>query len=79
MYGIDKQFGIFEEMLAVFNGIIQKNAMPPDDWQMNRIQVIFKKGEANLPENYRPISLIQLIVTLPTAMYTPRIDSDSPR
>ena len=34
------------------------NAEIPKTWRLAKVVLLFKKGDATLPENYRPISLL---------------------
>jgi len=34
---------------------------PPESWKVCKLNVIFKKGDATLPKNYRPISIIPVM------------------
>ena len=40
------------------------NATPPAEWKYTTISVIFKSGDPQLPNNYRPISIIPLLYKL---------------
>ena len=68
--------GIFAEMikssneflvdilLDLYNRIIDKNMMPPEKWKQTVMNVLFKSGSRDLPENYRPISIIPILYKL---------------
>ena len=49
--------GFLSVLTHVFNDILFKNE-PPKSWKESSISVMFKKGDATLPENYRPITLL---------------------
>ena len=38
--------------------------MPPADWKHTRIKVLLKKGDPQLPGNYRPISILPILYKL---------------
>ena len=60
-------------MLDAFNHVIQPNQQPPESWLEARISVIFKKGDASLPENYRPIAILALLYKLFSRMLCDRV------
>ena len=41
-----------------------KSGILPQDWKWAQVTPIFKKGDAHLPNNYRPISLTSPIIRL---------------
>ena len=44
--------------------------MPPTEWGITKLEVLFKKGVAQMPQNYRPISIIPVMSKLlSTVMY----------
>ena len=43
-----------------FNQVVTQSCFP-DEWKLARITAIFKNGQHNLPENYRPISVLPVI------------------
>ena len=51
-------------ILKLFNDILIEGANPPDAWRQTRLIIIFKKGNPQLPQNYRPIALIPIMYKL---------------
>ena len=45
------------ELLALCNNCWETSDIP-DDWRVAKVILLFKKGDASLPENYTPISLL---------------------
>ena len=43
---------------VIFNDILMQDRKPPDEWRESRITVLFKKGDRQRPDNYRPITLL---------------------
>ena len=50
----------FEASVYCFNRFL-KECDYPDDWKNSNVVPLQKKGYANLPTNYRPISLLSCI------------------
>eukprot|EP00973_Karenia_brevis_P036586 5043515-Karenia_brevis.AAC.1 len=56
---------VFLQAVAnMFTAILTQKGPPPQAWKEALIKVIFKKGDARLPENYRPICVIPLLYKL---------------
>ena len=57
-----------EQMLRVitdtFNDILRGGQPPPEAWKETRLKVLFKKGGPCNLENYRPISILPIILKL---------------
>ena len=51
---------IADLLTYIFNQVITQSSFP-DEWKMARVTPIFKNGQRNLPENYRPISVVPVI------------------
>ena len=53
------------EMLALlFSDLLSGRGGMPEDWKTNRLIVLFKKGDASLPKNYRPIMILPVLSKL---------------
>ena len=53
------------QMIAdIFTAVLDPRTSVPGYWKASSIRVIFKKGDARLPENYRPICIIPIIYKL---------------
>ena len=48
----------------LYNDVISPTATPPAQWKQTTISVIYKSGDAQLPNNYRPIAIIPLLYKL---------------
>ena len=57
----------------MFNSIISQDAQTPMSWSKTMISVIYKDGDAQLPQNYRPIAIVQVLYSLFTRMLLARI------
>ena len=66
---------LLELVAALFNGIMKLNVEPPEEWRMTFMKVIFKKGDARLPDNYRPISMLPIFYKLLSRIICTRIKS----
>ena len=51
-------------LLDLYNEVTKSNACLPQQWKSTVIKVIFKSGDPQLPQNYRPISIIPLLYKL---------------
>ena len=51
---------ISEHLVNIFNSSVSSGKVPKD-WKISRITPIFKKGDASVISNYRPISLLSLV------------------
>jgi hypothetical protein len=51
-------------LLGLYNQVISVNTMPPETWKCSTVSVLYKSGEQNKPENYRPITIIPLLYKL---------------
>ena len=57
--------GSLREVIAILFSEIRKGDRPtPDSWKKSYITVLFKKGDATLPENYRPFALLSILYQL---------------
>ena len=48
---------LLDAILNLFNDIVVGGQGIPSKWKMTRLTVIFKKGNAKLPSNYRPLAI----------------------
>ena len=58
---------IADQICMPLSMIFQKSlneSIVPEDWRKAHVTAIFKKGEKNLPSNYRPISLTSILCKL---------------
>jgi hypothetical protein len=46
---------------SVFTDILSAESPVPKEWKETRLNVLFKKGEPTLPDNYRPIAMIPIL------------------
>ena len=60
-------------ILDLFNEILCGRSMPPASWKRVVIKVIFKKGDCQLPKNYRPIALIPILYKVFSRMLCERV------
>jgi len=51
-------------LLDLFNQVIAQNGSPPQTWRQTTITVLYKSGNPQLPQNYRPIAMIPLLYKL---------------
>ena len=45
-------------LAMLLTDVLRATARPPSSWQVSRLTVLLKKGDAKLPKNYRPIAVI---------------------
>ncbi len=69
--------------LDLFNDVLRLDCTPPASWMCTRLIVLFKKGEPELPQNYRPISILPILYKLFARIICTRIqpaivDAQSP-
>lgn len=55
---------LVEVVAECFTDILSGSMDPPADWKVARLSILFKKGDANQPKNYRPISIIPVMAKL---------------
>ena len=52
---------IKEPITCIVNVSIDTNEEVPNDFKYARIKPLFKKGNRNLVENYRPVSILSVV------------------
>ena len=62
-----------QALAHIFNDILLKDMMPPEEWKESRIIVLFKKGDQHKPENYRPITLLPIMYNIFSRLLQQRI------
>ena len=53
--------GLVDAIVTLFNSILRDELEVPEAWRKTKLKVIFKKGDVELPKNYRPISIIPVL------------------
>ena len=66
---------LLDAILNLFNDIVVGGQGIPSRWKMTRLTVIFKKGNAKLPSNYRPIAITPILYKLFSRMFCERIQT----
>ena len=56
--------GLINVIAATFTDILHGKQDVPEVWCKSRLVVLFKKGDATLPKNYRPIAIIPVLCKL---------------
>ena len=56
--------GLAEVLAEFFSDIIHGRGGVPDEWKKTRLRVLFKKGDTRQPDNYRPISILPIMLKL---------------
>ena len=56
--------GLIQALATLFNDILQDTMPTPDTWKCVKLKLIFKKGDPEMPKNYRPISIIPVLAKL---------------
>ena len=57
----------------LFTELLSGRAQPPNIWKQSVITILFKKGDATLPDNYRPITLLRIMYKLFSRVLNARI------
>ena len=55
---------LHETLAKAFSLLLRGSADIPEEWFVNKLVVLFKKGDAELPKNYRPICIIPVLAKL---------------
>jgi hypothetical protein len=62
----------------LFNEVIQPGGEAPASWRKTRLNVILKKGDPQLLENYRPISILPILLKLFSRAVPSQVGLDRP-
>ena len=66
---------LLDAILNLFNDFVVGGKGIPSRWKKTRFTVIFKKGNAKLPSNYRPIAITPILYKLFSRMFCARIQT----
>ena len=69
----DASEGLLIAILDLFNDVLTFRETPPAEWKNTKLTVIFKKNDARLPGNYRPIAIIPILYKLFSRMLCKRL------
>lgn len=64
---------LFHTIAVMFTGCVRGQAEVPAIWKQSCIPVLFKKGDATQPDNYRPITLLRMLCKLFARVLNSRI------
>ena len=65
---------LLQTILDLFNEVLAlREGTAPSSWKCSRLSVIFKKGDRDLPKNYRPIALLSILYKLFSRMLCNRL------
>ena len=64
---------LHEVLAQAFSLLLEGRSEVPTDWLVNKLVVLFKKGDAELPKNYRPICIIPVLAKLFSVVLLNRI------
>lgn len=65
--------GLITLIANIFTDILQGAVEMPGTWCISRLVVLYKKGDATLPKNYRPIAIIPVLCKLFSGILLGRI------
>ena len=68
-----KHAGLVELIARVFTDVLHGTDEAPSEWCVSRLVVLYKKGDASLPKNYRPIAIIPVLCKLFSSVILARI------
>ena len=61
------------EIASIFSDILQNRDKVPSYWKFSKITLLFKKGDKQLPDNYRPKSITPIMYRLFSKVLLKRI------
>jgi hypothetical protein len=67
--------GLITLIAQMFTDILHGTCEVPASWTVSRLVVLYKKGDASLPKNYRPIAIISVLSKLFSGVLLARIGS----
>ena len=53
--------GLLATIAVIFTGLLHDKAEVPHTWCVSRLTILYKKRDAKLPKNYRPIPIIPVL------------------
>ena len=62
-----------QTILELFDEVLMLKDAAPNSWKSSRLCVIYKKGDRDLPKNYRPIALLSILYKLFSRMLCNRL------
>jgi len=65
--------GLISALTSFFNSVLDGTLQAPEAWKQSKLKVIFKKGDPEMPGNYRPISIIPVLAKLFSSILYKRI------
>lgn len=60
-------------LAVLFSDILKPGSNVPSYWKQTRLKVLFKQGDPQMPENYRPISILPILYKLFSRIVCSRI------
>ncbi|CAN0099719.1 unnamed protein product, partial [Heterosigma akashiwo] len=54
---------------------VERAADFPDSWKVARVTLVYKKGDATDPKNYRPVSVLPTLATIFERVLVPKLSS----
>eukprot|EP00973_Karenia_brevis_P080993 11234647-Karenia_brevis.AAC.1 len=62
--------------LLEFCNLVWRSEQIPHDWHRSQVACLFKKGDPSCPDNYRPISLLQIGYKIFSALILNRLKAN---